>query len=53
MFEVNVRSGVRLARISMKGMLNRGLGRVIFVSSEVALTPMSAMAHYSAIKATQ
>lgn len=53
MFEVNVWSGVRLARQYMKAMLERGQGRVIFISSEVALTPMAAMAHYSASKATQ
>ena len=53
MFETNVWSGVRLARAYMKGMLERGHGRVIFISSEVALTPMAAMAHYSASKATQ
>lgn len=53
MFETNVWSGVRLARTYMKGMLERGHGRVIFISSEVALTPMAAMAHYSASKATQ
>ena len=53
MFEVNVWSGVRVARTYMKGMLERGHGRVIFISSEVALTPMAAMAHYSASKATQ
>jgi 3-oxoacyl-[acyl-carrier protein] reductase len=49
MFEVNVWSGVRLARTYMKGMFERGHGRVIFISSEVALTPMTSMAHYSAI----
>ncbi|WP_394780493.1 SDR family NAD(P)-dependent oxidoreductase [Undibacterium sp.] len=53
MFDVNVWSGVRLARTYMKGMLERGHGRVIFISSEVALTPMPSMAHYSASKATQ
>jgi len=53
MFETNVWSGVRLARTYMKGMLERGNGRVIFISSEVALTPMASMAHYSASKATQ
>jgi 3-oxoacyl-[acyl-carrier protein] reductase len=53
MFETNVWSGVRLARTYMKPMLERGHGRVIFISSEVALTPMAAMAHYSASKATQ
>ncbi len=53
MFDFNVWSGVRLARAYMKGMLSRGHGRVIFISSEVALTPMAAMAHYSASKAAQ
>lgn len=53
MFETNVWSGVRLARTYMKAMLERGQGRVIFISSEVALTPMASMAHYSASKATQ
>jgi 3-oxoacyl-[acyl-carrier protein] reductase len=53
MFDINVWSGVRLARTFMKGMLERGHGRVVFISSEVALTPMAAMAHYSASKATQ
>ncbi|MFL6708281.1 MAG: SDR family NAD(P)-dependent oxidoreductase [Massilia sp.] len=53
MFDTNVWSGVRLARTYMKGMLERGHGRVIFISSEVGLTPSPAMAHYSASKATQ
>jgi len=53
MFDFNVWSGVRLARTYMKGMLAQGSGRVIFISSEVALTPMAAMAHYSASKAAQ
>ncbi|MYM68638.1 SDR family oxidoreductase [Pseudoduganella sp. FT55W] len=53
MFNTNVWSGVRLARTYMKSMLARGHGRVIFISSEVALTPMASMAHYSASKATQ
>jgi 3-oxoacyl-[acyl-carrier protein] reductase len=53
MFNINVWSGVRLVRTYMKSMLQRGHGRVIFISSEVALMPMAAMAHYSASKATQ
>ncbi len=47
MFDINVWSGVRLARTYMKGMLERGHGRVIFISSEVALAPMASMAHYT------
>jgi 3-oxoacyl-[acyl-carrier protein] reductase len=53
MFNINVWSGVRLTRTYMRSMLQRGRGRVIFISIEVALTPMAAMAHYSASKATQ
>lgn len=53
MFETNVMSGVRLSRAYLGQMLKKGQGRVIFISSEVALTPMAAMAHYSASKATQ
>jgi 3-oxoacyl-[acyl-carrier protein] reductase len=53
MFNINVWSGVRLTRTYMRSMLQRGRGRVIFISSEVALTPMAAMAHYSASKAAQ
>ncbi len=53
MFNLNVWSGVRLARTYLQSMLQRRHGRVIFISSEVALTPMAAMAHYSASKATQ
>src|ERR1700722_12233456 len=44
---------VRLTRTYMRSMLQRGRGGVIFISSEVALRPMAAMAHYSASKATQ
>ena len=53
MFNINVWSGVRLTRTYMRSMLQKGRGRVIFISSEVALRPMAAMAHYSASKATQ
>jgi 3-oxoacyl-[acyl-carrier protein] reductase len=53
LFEINVFSGVRLARTYMKAMLERRQGRVIFISSEVGVTPLAAMAHYSATKATQ
>ena len=36
-FEVNVMSGVRLARAYVPGMVERGWGRVVFLSSESAL----------------
>ena len=37
-FEVNVVSGARLARAIFPGMLERNHGRIIFVSSESALS---------------
>jgi 3-oxoacyl-[acyl-carrier protein] reductase len=37
----------------MRGMLERGHGRVIFISSESAISPAPEMAHYSATKTMQ
>lgn len=53
LFEVNVMSGVRLCRYYLQKMLVRNTGRVIFISSEAALTPAPEMAHYSATKTMQ
>lgn len=53
LFEVNIMSGVRLARHYLKGMLTRGHGRVVFISSESGLSPAPEMAHYSATKTMQ
>jgi len=53
LFEVNIMSGVRLARHYLAGMLKRGSGRVIFISSESAVSPAAEMAHYSATKTMQ
>ncbi|MDQ0279441.1 NAD(P)-dependent dehydrogenase (short-subunit alcohol dehydrogenase family) [Arthrobacter silviterrae] len=50
-FEVNVQSGVRLARQIMPGMLERGWGRIIFVGSESGVNVPSDMIHYGASKA--
>ena len=50
MWEKNVMSGVRLSRQYMRGMLTRNWGRVIFTSSEAALTLSSAMLHYAVTK---
>eukprot|EP01030_Chromulinospumella_sphaerica_P029004 gene29004-29400_t len=47
LFEVNVMSGVRLARHYLRGMLARGDGRVVFISSESGVSPAPEMAHYS------
>jgi 3-oxoacyl-[acyl-carrier protein] reductase len=43
-------SGVRLTRHYIGGMLARGTGRVVFISSEAALTPAPELPHYSAMK---
>jgi 3-oxoacyl-[acyl-carrier protein] reductase len=53
LFEVNVMSGVRLARHHLRGMLERKRGRVIFISSESGVAPAPEMAHYSATKTMQ
>ncbi|MEP6600220.1 MAG: SDR family oxidoreductase [Nitrospirota bacterium] len=53
MFEVNIMSGVRLARHYLRGMLHRGQGRIVFISSESGISPAPEMAHYSATKTMQ
>lgn len=50
-FEVNVMSGVRLARHYAKGMRERGWGRIQFISSESALNIPAEMVHYGVSKA--
>jgi len=52
-FEVNVVSGVRLARHYFPRMLTRNWGRVIFIASESALLPPSEMIHYGMTKTAQ
>ncbi len=52
-FEVNVLSGVRLARAYMKGMLKRNWGRIIFISSELGVNIPSDMIHYGMTKSAQ
>lgn len=53
LFEVNIMSGVRLARHYLKEMLARKTGRIIFISSEAAISPSPEMAHYAATKTMQ
>ncbi|PAW76448.1 MAG: 3-oxoacyl-ACP reductase [Verrucomicrobia bacterium Tous-C9LFEB] len=53
LFEVNILSGVRLSRHYLRRMLDKGTGRILFVSSESALNPAPEMAHYSATKTMQ
>ena len=45
-FEVNVMSGVRLSRHYVPGMIAKGWGRVVFVSSESGLNIPPDMIHY-------
>jgi NAD(P)-dependent dehydrogenase (short-subunit alcohol dehydrogenase family) len=52
-FEVNVLSGVRLARHYAPRMAQRGWGRVIFVSSESAIRIPTEMVHYGMTKTAQ
>lgn len=52
-FEVNVLSGVRLARAYFPGMLVRNFGRILFISSESALHIPSEMIHYGMTKTAQ
>ena len=49
-FEVNVLSGVRLARHTMPAMLERGWGRIVFVSSESGVNIPADMIHYGSTK---
>ncbi|MFF2051130.1 SDR family NAD(P)-dependent oxidoreductase [Leifsonia sp. NPDC058194] len=50
-FEVNVMSGVRLSRHLLGGMLERGWGRVLFISSESGVNVPADMIHYGVTKA--
>jgi NAD(P)-dependent dehydrogenase (short-subunit alcohol dehydrogenase family) len=52
-YEVNVMSGVRLARAYMPGMLKRNWGRIVFISSESALNIPTEMIHYGMTKTAQ
>jgi NAD(P)-dependent dehydrogenase (short-subunit alcohol dehydrogenase family) len=52
-FEVNVLSGVRLARHYVPRMVARGWGRVVFVSSESAVFVPTEMVHYGMTKTAQ
>ncbi len=50
MFDLNVMSGVRLSRAYLPGMVERGWGRVLFLSSEGAIHIPVDMIHYAATK---
>jgi NAD(P)-dependent dehydrogenase (short-subunit alcohol dehydrogenase family) len=53
LFEVNVMSGVRLARHYLPGMLRKNWGRILFISSESAVQIPAEMVHYGMTKTAQ
>lgn len=53
LFEVNVLSGIRLARQYLPGMRRRNWGRIIFISSESAVQIPVEMIHYGMTKTAQ
>ncbi len=52
-FEVNVLSGVRLARVYLPGMKEQNWGRIIFISSESGIQIPAEMIHYGMTKTAQ
>jgi NAD(P)-dependent dehydrogenase (short-subunit alcohol dehydrogenase family) len=52
-FEVNVLSGVRLARLYLPAMKRANWGRIIFISSESAIQIPAEMIHYGMTKTAQ
>ena len=50
-FDVNVMSAVRLSRQVLRGMLDRGWGRIIVLSSESGVNVPGDMVHYGVTKA--
>ena len=53
MYELNVMSGVRLARAFLPGMLERDWGRIVFIASDQSAKPNLDMAHYAMSKTAQ
>jgi NAD(P)-dependent dehydrogenase (short-subunit alcohol dehydrogenase family) len=52
-FDTNVLSGVRLARHHLPRMMQRGWGRIVFISSESGLNIPVEMIHYGVTKTAQ
>jgi NAD(P)-dependent dehydrogenase (short-subunit alcohol dehydrogenase family) len=52
-FDINVLSGVRLARLVLPQMRRKNWGRIIFISSESAIQIPSEMIHYGVTKTAQ
>ncbi len=53
LFEINVMSGVRLARHYLVGMLKKNWGRILFISSESGVQIPAEMVHYGMTKTAQ
>jgi len=49
-FETNVMSGVRVSRAYAQGMVERGWGRIVFISSESGVNIPADMIHYGVTK---
>lgn len=52
-YDINVMSGVRMSRHYLRGMLDRNWGRVVFISSESAISIPEEMIHYGMTKTAQ
>src|SRR6266481_898996 len=52
-FEINVMSGVRLARHYLSGMVKKNWGRILFISSESGVQIPAEMVHYGMTKTAQ
>ncbi len=52
-FEINVMSGIRLARAYGPGMVERGWGRIVFIASESGINIPVEMVHYGMTKTAQ
>ena len=52
-FDVNVLSGIRLARAYLPAMVKRDWGRIVFISSESGLNIPAEMIHYGMTKTAQ
>jgi NAD(P)-dependent dehydrogenase (short-subunit alcohol dehydrogenase family) len=52
-FEVNVLAGVRLTRVYLPGMMSRGFGRILSISSDSSVVTPLEMIHYRVTKTAQ